>query len=100
MSVVTAIAPYPWSRDYAALWEAAQRHSVVCVVDYDLGDVVPCRDIAHTIWTSPPDTATEWLQISARGICYAHAQTPEELAERGEKYNLVWLPFELPEVSG
>lgn len=96
MSVVNKVSEaYPWSRDCAALWEAAQRQSVLCLVDYDPRRTGrPSRDTAHTIWTSPPDTEDEWLQISARGICYLDARDPEELARLGEKYRLAWLPVE------
>lgn len=88
--IVRDISGYETSRDYAKLWELAQRQSVVCVVDFFGGLDTPCRDIAQTI-RNPHE-----VHVSVRGRTYAFGQDAEEFAESCERVNLEWIVPEKP----
>jgi hypothetical protein len=79
--VIRDIKGYPTSRDYAKLWELAQKQSVVCVVDFGKD----CRDVAQTI------TNACYTHVSARGICYTDGDTVEKFTAGCARVNLEWL---------
>lgn len=84
--ITHALAAYPTSRDYAELWRRAQRESLLCIVDWQ-----ECRDVAQTIVTFIDEPELLSLQVSGRGTCYLHAESPEELAANAARINLEWI---------
>lgn len=101
MSVICDIEGYTTSRDYAALWELAQKQSVVCVVDYDWRDGTKAsRDIAQTIaspWSIGGMDNRITIGVRVRGIEYAGGKNCEQFVASCERCNLEWLiPGKLP----
>ena len=74
MSCIRSITGYRMSRDYAVLWNLAQKQSVVCVCDYGSSHV--CRDDAQTICRDGE------VAICARGIEYVSGDSVEVFALR------------------
>lgn len=83
--IIRDISGYTTSRDYAKLWELAQKQSVVCVVDFDWRDGEVSRDVAHTIWSG------RYLQVSCRGVTYADGDSLADFERSARRSNLEWL---------
>ena len=97
-NLVRNISGYPASTDYGALWEFAQRQSVVCLVRYtprhrwatdkDKSDIF---DIAQTI-AMPDDLGNFWcVDISCRGINYVQGFGKDDFAKQCKKAEVQWL---------
>lgn len=71
-----AILGYSLSRNYKRLVELARQSSVVCVVDYRVGEGEPIRDIARTQYGHHHDEET--FLVAARGTGYIHAFGEDE----------------------
>ena len=96
--MIVPLANYSTSRDYRRLWELAHDHSIVCVVDYEPGIPVTCRDIATTGYSKEcnPDV----VKVSSRGIGHIWAESIEQFIAQCEHCNLEWLqPLPFPEVT-
>lgn len=85
IEVIRDIGGYTTSRDYAKLWELAQKQSVVCVVDFDWRDGDVSRDVAHTIWNG------RHLHVSCRGVSYADGDSLADFERSARRSNLEWL---------
>ena len=82
--IVSEIKNYPVSRDYAKLWELAQKQSVVCVVDY-----IGCRDVAQTLFKL---CRGEWSgDVCVRGHSYVYGFDKEVFIKQCEGKNLEWI---------
>lgn len=77
MNIIRNLTGYRMSRDYALLWNLAQKQSVVCVCDYGQG--TKCRDVAQTI---SHEDGNPWVGICARGIEYVSAENLTDFARR------------------
>lgn len=75
---------YKASRDYEALYDAAQKQSVVCFVDYH-----ECRDVACTlVRRNSYGTETE---IGARGLTYIAGMSRDEFVMQCRRYNVEFI---------
>lgn len=83
MTLIRGIDNYLFSTDYEALWELAQKQSVVCDVSY-----YGCRDIAQTICSLGPNPV---VQVSARGIGYVYADSLEDFVVGCQGCDLRWI---------
>lgn len=79
------LADYPYSTDYALLADLAQRHSIICVLDYQ-----DCRDVAQTQFFSQEGLIC-W-SVRARGTCYISAFDEATFIAKCQKQNLMFLP--------
>lgn len=86
MDIVNEPAGYQTSRNYARLWDLAQKQSVVCLVDYLMTTGNPCRDVCKTSW----DGTT--MRMNARGISYlAIPRTKAEFIKQCQECNVEWI---------
>jgi hypothetical protein len=70
---------YRVSKDYRRLAELARHSSVVCFVDYRIGDGEPIRDIARTQYSH--HHGEEVFMVAARGTGYIHAFGEDEFVK-------------------
>lgn len=80
------IGGYITSEDYELLFKLAQKHSVICEVDYREG----YRDIAHTIFDINMSRISNY-EIVARGIVYIYATTKEDFIEQCKENHVKFL---------
>lgn len=78
------LAAYAGSRDYVRLAELARTSSIICILDYETH-----RDVARTNYASRG--ASEWWQVSARGIGYITAFSQEDFMALCEHANLEFI---------
>ncbi len=78
-TTANTIAGYRISKDYEQLAELARHSSVVCIVDYRIGDGEPIRDIARTQYSH--HHGEEVFLVAARGTGYIHAFGEDEFVK-------------------
>ena len=76
---------YKTSQDYELLWNLAQSHFVICLVDYRRDPQI--QDVAKT------RSANGLIEVSARGISYIWAESKEDFISQCFNCNLKWLTF-------
>jgi hypothetical protein len=81
---------YYLSKDYEALYELAQKQSVVCIVDY-----FSCRDVCQTLYNSYSNV----IEVCSRGHGYIFAENMEDFIAICEPLNLEWIVPTLCELS-
>lgn len=87
--MIVPYAHYPLSKDYRMLWNLAQRHSIVCIVDMEHGKPGTARDITST--THSPDWSPKLVQVGSRGIGHVWAESVDEFVAGCEACNLEWI---------
>ena len=89
--IVREITGYPTSTDYEALWELAQRQSVVCLVGYRMDYNPHLLDVAQTI-AVPDDSGNKFaVDIACRGISYVQGFGKKDFIEQCQKAKVQWL---------
>ena len=85
MSLIHKVTGYKTSRDYARLVELMKQGAVICIVDYDR--TADCRDVTHTLFEADTGRGEPLFQISARGICYIHADNEADFIKQCQRIN-------------
>jgi len=93
MTIIRDITGYAVSRDYAKLYEMAQKQSVVCVVDYrNFHDDPITREVARTHCVPSENRPGESItQVSSRCITHVYACNAEGFIKQCQPLNLEWL---------